>query len=119
MRETTWIIGLLIGALILHLIEEIKAGFRQRFPLGVMPLPLFVVINVGVYAFCFATLIASARQGALATPFAWLFAVTMFLNGLGHVAVMLVRRRYFPGGVTASLLLVLSGYLLFQLTGIG
>lgn len=114
--STSGIITLLIGALILHLIEEVNMGFRERFPTGGMSLPLFVVINVAVYAFCFATLILSARDGELAMPFAWIFAVTMFVNGLGHVGIMVVRHRYFPGGLTAILLLLLSGYLLLHLS---
>jgi hypothetical protein len=109
---------LLIVTLILHLLEEVRTGFRGKLPVGEMPLPLFVGINVVVYAFCFATLILSAREGRLATPFAWVFAAAMFLNGLGHVGIMVASGRYFPGGVTAFLLLVLSGYLLVHLWGV-
>jgi len=113
----TGIILLLIAALILHLLEEVRTGFWQRLPVGEMPLPLFVTINVVVYAFCFTTLILSVRNGELATPFAWVFAVSMFLNGLGHVGMMIVRWRYVPGGLTATLLLVLSGTLILHLLG--
>ncbi len=118
MGSTTSIVLLLIAALILHLIEEVRTGFRERFPVGEMPLPLFVAINVVIYAFCFTTLILSVRDGELATPFAWVFAATMLLNGLGHVGVMVARRRYFPGGLTAFLLLVISGYLILHLLGV-
>jgi hypothetical protein len=41
----------------------------------------------------------------------------MFLNGVGHVSMMVMRRRYFPGGATAPLLLVISGYLILRLWG--
>jgi hypothetical protein len=116
--SATGVVVLLIAALILHLIEEVRTGFRERFPAGEMSLPLFVAINVVVYAFCFATLILSARDGELATPFAWIFAATMLFNGLGHVGIMLVRRQYFPGGLTAFLLLVISGYLILHLLGV-
>jgi hypothetical protein len=113
----TTIMLMLIITLILHLVEEFKTGFRSRLPVGEMSRPLFVGINIVVYTFCFTTLILSARDGQLATPFAWVFATAMFLNGLGHVALMVARRRYFPGGVTAALLLILSGYLMLHLWG--
>jgi hypothetical protein len=117
MDSTTVIILLLIVVLIMHLVEEVKTGFRQRFLLGEMPRPLFVGGNVVLYVFCFATLVLSARGDALAIPFAWIFAVTMFLNGLGHIGIMAVRRQYFPGGLTAFLLLPVSGYLVIHLMG--
>lgn len=118
MASTTRILLLLVVALILHLIEEVRAGLRERFPLGEMPLPLFVGVNVVVYGFCLTTLILSVRNGKLATPFAWIFAATMVLNGLGHVGLMAVRRRYVPGAWTALLLLALSGYLALHLLGV-
>jgi hypothetical protein len=114
---STGIILVLIVTLIIHLVEEIKMGFRRKLPVGEMSLPLFVGINVVVYSFCFATLILSARDGRLASPFSWAFAAAMFLNGLGHVGVMVARRRYSPGGVTALLLLLLSGFLILHLWG--
>lgn len=113
--STSGILLLFIVALTLHFVEEVRTGFRERLRVDQMSLPLFVVINVAVYAFCFATLILSARDGELATPFSWIFAGTMFLNGLGHVGMMVVRRRYFPGGLTAFLLLLLSAYLILHL----
>lgn len=118
MGNTTGIIVLLIYALVLHLIEEVKTSFRQCLPVGEMPLWLFVTINVAVYVFCFATLTLSVRNGKLATPFAWAFAAAMFLNRLGHVGMMVLRWPYFPGGLTALLLLVLSGTLILRLLGV-
>ena len=117
MDTRTALILLLIATLLIHLAEEIKTGFRKRLPVGVgeMPLPLFVGINVVIYAFCFTTLALSARGNELAVPLAWILAVAMLLNGLGHVGIMVVRRRYFPGGVTAFLLLLVSGYLILHL----
>ena len=72
-----------------------------------MPLTMFVVMNVGIYGFCFTTLIAPLCQGALTAPLAWLFA-----------AAMVVRRRHFPDGVTSCLLLLLLGYLVVHLAGL-
>lgn len=101
----------LIVALILHLAEEVRTGFREQFITGEMPLPVFIGINVILYTFCFATLFLSARGASVALPMAWLLAVTMTLNGIGHLGVMVLKRRYFPGGLTAPLLLLASVYL--------
>ncbi|MGD2147799.1 MAG: HXXEE domain-containing protein [Anaerolineae bacterium] len=117
MSKTTGFILLTIIALILHLLEEINTGFRSRLPVGEMSLRLFVTINVVVYAFCFTALVLSASGGRLATPFAWVFALAMLLNGMGHVGTMLVTRGYCPGGARAILLLQLSGYLILHLLG--
>jgi hypothetical protein len=117
LSKTTGITLLTIIALILHLLEEISTGFLSRLPVGEMSLRLFVAINVVVYAFCFTTLVLSASGDRLATPFAWVFALAMLLNGMGHVGMMLVTRGYFPGGATAILLPLLSGYLILHLLG--
>jgi hypothetical protein len=69
-----------IVVLILHLAEEIRAGFRKQFVTGGMPLPVFIGINVVLYAFCFATLLLAARGARVAIPMAWLFALGMALS---------------------------------------
>jgi hypothetical protein len=115
MDRITSAILLLIAALVVHLVEEVKTGFRKKLPIGEMPRLLFIGINVVVYAFCFTTLLFSARGHELATPFAWVFAIAMLMNGIGHIGMMLVRREYFPGGLTAFLLLPISAYLIIHL----
>ena len=115
MDRITSAILLLIAALVVHLAEEIKTGFRKKLPIGEMPRLLFIGINVVVYAFCFTTLLLSVRGHELATPFAWVFAIAMLMNGIGHIGIMLVRREYFPGGLTAFLLLPISAYLIIHL----
>lgn len=80
-----------------------------------MPLPLFVGLNVLIYAFCFATLILAMCNCEWAIPFAWVLAIGMLFNGLGHIGIMAVSRRYFPGGFTAFLLLPAAGILIAQL----
>lgn len=115
MNRTTTLILLLIITLILHLIEEIKTGFRCKFPIGEMPLPVFVGINILIYAFCFTTLILSTQGNPLALPLAWIFAIAMCLNGLGHIGIMILRRAYFPGGLSAFILFFVSGLLMMNL----
>ena len=107
---------ILIVVLIAHLFEEVRTGFRKQFPLGEMPLPGFVGINIGLNIFCLATLLLAAQEHPLAIPFAWLFGGGMFLNGFGHLAIVIYRHQYFPGGITALPLLLAAGYLLFVLS---
>lgn len=116
-ERITYTILLLITILLMHLGEEVKTGFRKRFPLGEMPKPLFIGGNVIVYAFCFTTVCLSARGNESAIPLAWIFAVAMLANGVIHVGIMALRREYFPGGLTAFLLLPVSAYLIIQLLG--
>jgi hypothetical protein len=111
----TGTILLLIAILLLHLGEEVKTGFREKFPLGEMPRPLFIGLNIIVYTFCFATLFLSAQGHELAIPLAWIFALAMLANGAIHIGMMALRRRYFPGGATALLLIPVSVYLITQL----
>lgn len=106
---------ILIVTLVAHLAEEVKTGFRQRLPIGEMPLPLFVGLNVLLYLFCFTTLALSLVQSTWVVPLAWVLALSMALNGAGHIVYMLVSKRYFPGGGTAFLLLLAAGYLMSQL----
>jgi hypothetical protein len=44
------------------------------------------------------------------------FPSAMLANAIGHLGAMIYKRSYFPGGVTATLLLPVSLYLIWQLT---
>ena len=112
------LILLLIGVLVLHLLEEVKTGFRKRLPFGGMPRSIFIGINAFVYLFCFITLSLSLVGNDLAFPFAWIFAIGMAINGFGHIGIMIFRRKYFPGGLTAFLILPVTIYLMIHLVGI-
>jgi hypothetical protein len=70
MNETTTLILMLIVVLVLHLIEEIKTGFRKRFPLGDMSKSLFIGLNILIYAFCIVTFWLSFTNRRGAFPFA-------------------------------------------------
>jgi hypothetical protein len=101
--------------LVVHLVEEVRGDFRRRLPLGEMPLVLFVVINVLVYAFCAVMIWLALHENPAAIPMAWAFAIAMLVNGTGHLAIMVVRRAYFPGGITAPGILAVSVYVIAQL----
>lgn len=102
---------LLLVVLLAHLLEEVRTGFRRRFPLGEMPRSLFVAINVVLYLYIGVTLLLALAGRQAAVPLAWGFALAMAANGLGHMGIMVWRRQYFPGGVTAFPLLVAAIYL--------
>jgi uncharacterized membrane protein len=108
----------LILLLVAHLVEEIKTGFRHKLIIGTMPLPVFIGINTAIYLFCAATLFFSLTNNKLAAPFAWIFAVAMLFNGLGHICIMTIKRGYFPGGVTAFLLVPVAVSLIVCLANI-
>ena len=102
----------LILVLVLHLIEEVRMGFRKRMLCGEMPLSVFVGINVFIYSFCLITFFLLLYGSQLGVGFAWVFAVSMFINGMIHLGMMAARRAYFPGGITAIPLLPIAIYLM-------
>lgn len=106
---------IVIILLAMHLVEEVKTGFRKKIPIGEMSRPLFVGLNILIYAFCFTTFFLSVHGHASAITLTWIFAIGMLLNGAGHIGIMVVRRSYFPGGLTAFLLLPASLYLIMLL----
>jgi hypothetical protein len=119
MTNLPWAIAILIAVLALHLIEEIKTDFRRRFPLGEMSRPLFIGGNFAVYLFSLLTLLLAVLGNHLAFPLAWIFAIAMLFNGMVHIVIMIKRRAYFPGGITALILIPCSGNLIFSLINPG
>jgi len=119
MSEISVIVFGLILALLAHLFEEVHTGFRKNFPIGEMPKPVFVGINLTLYTFCFVTLLLAWLGHPLAIPLGWVFALIMLVNGVGHIGIMAYRRAYFPGGITAFLLVASSIYLIHSLLRAG
>jgi uncharacterized membrane protein YhhN len=115
LNDVSVLILILILLLAIHLVEEIRTGFRYRIPFGPMPKSVFIWLNILIYTFCFITLYLSLLNNQFAVPLTWAFAVGMLLNGLGHISMMLVRRNYFPGGITAFLLVPASILLITRL----
>jgi hypothetical protein len=101
----------------LHLAEEVYRGFRRHVPLGEMPLPVFIGINILIYAFAIVTIGLSVAGHQAYVPMAWLFAVAVGINGIGHLGAMVWRKGYFPGGLTAVLLIASSAIVICQLLG--
>ncbi len=92
----------------LHLYEEVQTGFRRQFPLGEIPKKIFVTANVIGFAFALTTAylcFVNVRAGITA---AWVYTIAMLINSFLHMGMMVNRRSYFPGGVTACLILPLA-----------
>ena len=115
MNDLSSAILLLILSLIAHLVEEVKTGFRKQFPLGEMPLWGFLSANGAIYLCLFALLVLSIRDHPLSIPLAWAFAIIMLLNGIAHLTIAAVRKRYFPGMITSFLLIPAALYLIVVL----
>ena len=106
---------MLIAVQALHLYEEVRTGFRRKLPVGEMPVAVFVPANVIAFAFALATALLCYLGMSIGIVAAWIYAVAMLLNGLLHVGMMVHRRAYFPGGITAPLVLAASLNLIYQL----
>ncbi|MBD3233383.1 MAG: HXXEE domain-containing protein [candidate division Zixibacteria bacterium] len=106
---------LLVIILVLHLIEEVKHGFHKKLPVGEIPKWLFISLNVLIYIFCAVILILLIQDNPSVKILLWIFGIGMLLNGLGHIGMMITRRSYFPGGITAIPLLLLTIYFLVLL----
>ena len=118
MNQLTFAILLLILALIIHLVEEIKTGFRKQLIIGEMPRSLFIGMNVLIYSYALVMLILSWLGNPASIWMAWIFTVGNLINASGHIAAMIYHRGYFPGGISAFVLLATSGYLISVLLSI-
>lgn len=101
----------------LHFYEELHTDFRRQFPLGEIPKTIFVTANAAGFAFALITAylcFIEARTGIIA---AWVYAIVMLINGVLHLGVMVIRRGYFPGGISACLLLPIAMMLVWLLYG--
>jgi hypothetical protein len=106
---------ILIGAHVLHLAEEVLTGFRQKYPLGAMSKSVFVSGNALVFVYALAIAYLSEGGTPIAVPLAWVYGIGMLLNGLLHLGMMVFKRAYFPGGITASVVLPAATSLIYQL----
>jgi hypothetical protein len=99
----------------IHLYEEVRRDFRRKVPIGEIPKSLFIWLNVAAFAFAVVTLCLCQAENAVGFVLAWIYGIAMVINGCIHIGMMIHRRGYFPGGVTAPLVLVVAGNLICQL----
>jgi hypothetical protein len=72
----------------------------------------FLIFNAALVTFglwCWAVPVRSGWHAA--RGFAWFWTILELANGVGHSAIALTRASYFPGVLTAPLLLLLAGWM--------
>jgi len=90
-----------------------------RFICGLLsnnPATGFIISNSALILFglwCYLTYVRTGHRSA--KVWAWLWILIELFNGIGHTAIALARGSYFPGVITAPVLLMLSIYLAFRM----
>jgi hypothetical protein len=80
----------------------------------------FAILNIALVAFGLWCYLARVRRSHVsARQWVWPWVLVEGANGLGHPAVALARGAYFPGVLTAPLLLATSLYLGIRLVQTG
>ena len=116
--------ALLIVAQAAHSVEE--CAFRlfdvfapARFVSGLISSNAalgFAVANIALVAFgawCFVARVRPSHPSA--RWYAWFWTALELANGVNHVAIAIQRGTYFPGVVTAPLLIAAASYLAARL----
>lgn len=108
-----------IAAQALHFLEEYLAGFQAKFPalFGYQwSDKRFVVFNLVWLAIFLLAALGIWLGLRLAYLFAFFFAIAGEIgNGLGHLALSIAQRKYFPGLITAPVVLIIGVALLTKL----
>lgn len=116
---------LLVVAQALHSLEEFRFELWEslafaRAASGLISADLatgFAVVNVAFVALgVLAWLIPVRQDRASAIPIAWFFVVVELANGAAHLLLALGAGGYFPGVITAPLLLLAAGLLARRLS---
>ena len=77
----------------------------------------FIIFNATLVLFGLACYAGAVRPGRRwARLWVWVWIIIELGNGIGHTAVSLWRNAYFPGLITAPLLMLLSAVLAVQVT---
>ena len=101
--------------LLLQVIEESRKGFRRQWPLGEISNRAFIIASLMVLAFGVLTLVLAILGQPAAVVLAWVLAILMMANGVWMLTQMLVTSGYFPGGYSASFVLLAATYLMVVL----
>ncbi len=103
-----------------HSIEEYVAGLYEvfapaRFVSSLVSQDLalgFLVVNAALVTFGLWCWAVPVRSGwPVAGGLVWFWTILELGNGIGHSTLALSRRGYFPGVITAPLLLLFAGWL--------
>jgi hypothetical protein len=97
-----------------HSSEELLTGFHREAPIlhHFFTARRFIVANMIINALLTAVWWEFTRRATWARRAARLVNWVMLVNGIGHLMMMMVSRRYFPGGVTGVCHLVANVCLL-------
>ena len=96
----------LMMLLLVQVIEESRKGFRNKWPLGAISKRSYILVTLGVLAFGILTLVLAILGQPAALVLAWILAIVMMVNGVWLLTQMLVTTGYFPGGYSASFVLL-------------
>lgn len=121
---------LLLGlAQALHSIEEIwfhlydfagKAAITaspimSHFSSFRMKADIFAILNIIIIVIILGSVPFFENRHLWAVRFAWFWAIVEMLNGLMHMTVAIIFSQYFPGSLSAPLLLLIGSILLYRL----
>lgn len=123
-RQSQFVFLLLVLAQAAHSVEEYFSRLYEvfgpaRFVSSLVSAELslgFLVVNSGLVAFgvwCWAVPVRSRWPSAGAV--AWFWGLLELVNGIGHSLLAASRWGYFPGVLTAPVLLVVAGWLVLLL----
>ena len=127
-HRTSRVFLFLILAQAAHSIEEYFGKLYEVFAPARMVSSLmsddlalgFLVGNVALVAFglwCWAFPVRRGWKAAIALT--WFWSLLELANGVGHTGLALARKGYFPGVLTAPLLLLFGGWLVLCVAGSG
>ena len=106
MNTLSIVILILVVLLIIQVIEEARKGFCEKWPLGELSNRTFLLISAGIIAYGGITLALAILSYPTAVVLAWILAILMMANGVWLLTQMVVTSGYFPGGYSASLVLL-------------
>ena len=106
MNSVSIVVLILLVLSLIQVIEEVRKDFRGRWPLGVLSNSTYIIVSVGILAFGVITLVLAILGSPAAVVLAWILAIFNMANGVWLLIQMLVTTGYFPGGYSASLVLL-------------
>ena len=121
MRRRVVLFAMLLAAQGLHSIEEYAGRLWDvlppaRFISGLFSSDLprgFLIFNVAFMVFGILCLAGPVtREWPSARPVVWGWSLVEIVNGVGHVLLTFAQRAYFPGAITAPLLIVFATLLM-------
>jgi hypothetical protein len=106
MNSLSIVVLILMVLSIIQVIEEVRKDFRTKWPLGELSKPTYSVVSGGILVFGAITLVLAYLGSPAAIVLAWILAIFNMANGVWLLIQMLVTTGYFPGGYSASFVLL-------------